>query len=123
MQYLVVFASIALGAVGQLFLKLAAIQSQTAENAGFTDYYINLLKTPYTYIGAFSYGLSFLVWMLLLKKYDLSFLRPLVGIGYILTSILAWVVLKERITVVRWVGIALIVAGVYLIGISARQQV
>jgi transporter family protein len=121
MQYLIVFASIALGAVGQLFLKLAAIHTSVSEESHMVGYYISLLKTPFTYLGAASYGLSFLIWMFLLKKYDLSFLRPLVGIGYIVTSLLAWIVLKEKITVVRWIGIALIVGGVYLVGLSARN--
>jgi uncharacterized membrane protein len=120
MQYLIVLLSISLGAVGQLFLKLAAMQAEKGVTEQIVGYYVRLLMIPYTYIGAISYGLSFLVWMLLLRKYDLSFLRPLVGFGYIITSLLAWIILKEKVTVTRWIGIGLIVAGVYLVGISAR---
>jgi transporter family protein len=120
MQFLIVLVSISLGAVGQLFLKLAAMHASGSGTDQVVGYYIRLLLTPYTYLGGFSYGLSFFVWMFLLKKYDLSFLRPLVGFGYIITAILAWIVLKEKITVVRWIGIAFIVAGVYLVGITAK---
>jgi drug/metabolite transporter (DMT)-like permease len=120
MQILIVLLSISLGAVGQLFLKLAATQASGNGTDQFIGYYARLLLTPYTYLGAVSYGVSFLVWMFLLKKYDLSFLRPLVGFGYIVTSLLAWIVLKEKITIIRWIGISLIVAGVYLVGISAK---
>ena len=120
MKFLIVLLSVSLGAFGQLFLKLAAIQAEKGTSEQLVGYYVRLLMVPYTYAGAVSYGLSFLVWMFLLKKYDLSFLRPLVGFGYIITSILAWVVLKEKVTVIRWVGIGFIVAGVYLIGITAK---
>jgi uncharacterized membrane protein len=120
MQFLIILLSISLGAVGQLLLKLAAVQASGSGTDHVAGYYIRLLLTPYTYLGAVSYGLSFLVWMFLLKKYDLSFLRPLVGFGYIITSLLAWIVLKEKITVLRWIGIGLIVAGVYLVGITAK---
>jgi drug/metabolite transporter (DMT)-like permease len=121
MRFIIVLASVALGAVGQLFLKLAAIHAGKEITGSVIDYYIRLLIVPYTYLGAISYGLSFFVWMFLLKKYDLSFLRPLVGFGYIITSLLAWFVLKEKITALRWVGISLIVAGVYLIGMTAKS--
>ncbi|MBN2535410.1 MAG: EamA family transporter [Spirochaetales bacterium] len=120
MQFFIIIISISLGAVGQLFLKLAAIHASGSNPDQVVQYYLRLFLTPYTYLGALSYGVSFFVWMFLLKKYDLSFLRPLVGFGYIVTSILAWIVLKEKITVVRWIGIGLIASGVYLVGITIK---
>ena len=119
MRIFLVFISIILGAGGQLFLKLAA--KNTAETAAMFSYYFALLKSPFIYLGALCYGLSFLLWMRLLKIFDLSYIRPLVGLGYIVTALLSLIVLKEKITPLRWVGIALIVAGVYLVGTSVKN--
>ena len=118
MHYIIVLSSIALGAVGQFFLKMAAntASSRSVEEVG--GYYMQLFKTPYTYAGAFLYGLSFFIWMFLLRKFNLSFLRPLVGFGYIITAFLAWFLLKEKITMMHWAGIILIVTGVFLIGMQ-----
>jgi drug/metabolite transporter (DMT)-like permease len=121
MRFIIVLISISLGAVGQLFLKLAATHAGKGITERVIDYYIRLITVPYTYLGALSYGLSFFIWMFLLKKYDLSFLRPLVGFGYIITSLLAWIVLKEKITILRWIGIGFIVAGVYLVSMTAKS--
>lgn len=119
MHFVYVFISITLGAFGQLFLKTAAISSTAGDD--IIGYYFGLLKTPYTWLGAFMYGASFFIWMRLLKSHDLSFLRPLVGFGYIITSILAAIFLKEKISVVRWAGIGLIVAGVYLVSLTSKS--
>ncbi len=117
MLYLLAFISIALGAVGQLFLKMAAASS----SGKLIDFYLGLLKTPYTYLGGVSYGASFLLWMYLLSKLELSFLRPLVSVGYIITSLLAFFILNERITATRWIGTALIVAGVVFMVLSVEK--
>lgn len=119
MNIILVFISISLGACGQLFLKLAAGSNKTTGT--LLSYYFELLKNPYSYLGALCYGLSFLIWMRLLKIFELSYLRPLVGLGYIFTALLSMFILKEKITPLRWTGIALIVTGVYLVGISVKN--
>jgi drug/metabolite transporter (DMT)-like permease len=115
--YILAFISIALGAVGQLFLKMAA----TSSTGKLIDFYFNLLKTPYTYLGGLSYGASFILWMFLLSKLEVSFLRPLVSVGYIITSLLAFFILNEKITAMRWIGTGLIVAGVAFMVFSVEK--
>jgi drug/metabolite transporter (DMT)-like permease len=111
---LLAFVSIALGAVGQIFLKIAATKS----SGKLVDFYLGLLKSPFVYLGAFSYGVSFLLWMFLLKRFDISFLRPLMSFGYIITSLLAFFLLHEKITAMRWIGTILIVAGMVFMIVS-----
>lgn len=122
MLYILAFVSIALGAVGQLFLKMAATSSGVklsgTDIKTLAHFFFGLTKTPFTYLGGLSYGLSFILWMILLNKLDLSFLRPLVSVGYIITSLLAFFILNERITPFRLIGTALIVAGVVFMVLS-----
>ncbi|MBN2737488.1 MAG: EamA family transporter [Spirochaetales bacterium] len=117
MKFIIIIASIVLGAVGQFFLKLGADRA-TGEGMAF---FFSLAKNPYTYIGSFCYFFSFFSWMWLLNKFELSYLRPLVGLGYIVTTVLAVFFLQEKITLVRWIGIGLIVVGVYFVSLTAKS--
>jgi len=117
MNILLIFISIASGAAGQLFLKIASNQTS---NQNTIYFFLGLLKNPFAWLGVVTYGISFLLWMQLLKVFDLSYLRPLVGFGYLITAILAMIFLQEKITLVRWIGMLLIVAGVYLVGVTAK---
>ena len=59
--------------------------------------------------------------MLLLSWADLSYVLPVTAIGYALVAIVGRVLLDEQISGRRWAGIALIVAGVALVGGGSPQ--
>ncbi|HBY58931.1 MAG TPA: transporter [Solibacterales bacterium] len=54
--------------------------------------------------------------MVLLGRADLSYVLPVTAIGYVLTALAGLAFLKETIAPARWAGIALIVAGIVLVG-------
>lgn len=60
-------------------------------------------------------AVSFFAFIELLKVADLSFAVPVTAGSVVLETILAAVVLKERVTSLRWAGAVLIACGVYLI--------
>lgn len=67
-------------------------------------------------LGIISYGLSFALYILLLNKFDLSFISPLtVGIVYVLLMGTAVVVFNEQFTLLKTLGCTLILAGILLI--------
>jgi len=67
-------------------------------------------------LGILSYGLSFVFYILLLNKFDLSFISPLtVGIVYVLLMITAAVVFNEQFTILKTLGCGLILGGIFLI--------
>ena len=67
-----------------------------------------------------------IVWQLsrmaLLSWADLSYVVPVTAVGYVVVALLGRVFLDERITMARWVGIVLIVAGVMLVGGGTDPQ-
>jgi len=89
------------------------------------------LNHPFEYIAALfrpqvSLGVALLIlWMLsrmaLLSWADLSYVVPVTSIGYVLVALMGRLFLEERITARNWVGIALIVAGVSMVGLGTPQ--
>ena len=108
--------SIFLGALGQLFLKMAS--DGAGNRTGLVDFYVALAMNYNLWLGFLSYGLSFLIWMRILTQYDLSYARPMVGLGYVLTVVMAMLFLGEKVTLVRWIGILLTVAGIVVLNLS-----
>jgi uncharacterized membrane protein len=49
---------------------------------------------------------------------DLTYVLPVTAFGYVLSAILAWAFLNEKITPVRGAGTLLIVAGTLLVGLG-----
>jgi multidrug transporter EmrE-like cation transporter len=113
MAWVILITSILLGAFGQIFLKLA-VESVTTTTSGM-DFYLQLTKNLWLYTGAFSYGLSFLLWLVALRSFDLSFARPLTSIGYVVTYVAAIIFLGEPFMVRRLIGVIVITAGVLLL--------
>jgi multidrug transporter EmrE-like cation transporter len=70
-------------------------------------------------LGILCYGVSFLIFMYILPKYDLSYITPLTtGLTQILLLAVAFIVFRENITATRVIGILTIVAGIYILNIK-----
>jgi drug/metabolite transporter (DMT)-like permease len=65
--------------------------------------------------GLFLYVIALVLWLGALSTLDVSFMYPLLSLAYVITAILAFIFLKENITLLHWVGIFLVVGGCFLI--------
>ena len=61
------------------------------------------------------YIIAMIIYLFMLKNYDLSIVYPLTSISYIFTILLAMFLLGETVSVIRWVGILLVMLGVGMI--------
>lgn len=78
--------------------------------------YIGLLLNLKFVVGFFLYATSFLVWLVLLSKKDLSSIYPVVmGLSYLLIMLAAVLILKEDFTLGKVIGAVLIGLGVVTI--------
>ena len=84
--------------------------------------YITVLFHPWVTLGV----VLMIVWMLsrmaLLSWADLSYVLPVTAVGYVLVALVGRVLLNEQITMQRWAGIGLIVAGVALVSGGSAPQ-
>jgi len=63
------------------------------------------------------YGLGAVAWLGVLSQWDVSKAYPLVGIGFVFTVAIGWLI-GEQVTLVRALGVTLICIGVILVGRS-----
>jgi multidrug transporter EmrE-like cation transporter len=76
-----------------------------------------VLADKYVLGGFVLYGLGAVVWLGVLSKWDVSKAYPLVGLGFVFTLVVGYL-LGEQVTLTRVLGVALICAGVVLVGRS-----
>lgn len=75
--------------------------------------------SPWVLAWAGSFAAAMALWVLALSHLAISYAYPLLGSGYVLVLLLAAWLLKERITMRRWMAILLIAAGAVMV---ARSQ-
>ena len=101
--------------LGMVLIKLGG---RPSENILFTLPVVDFRVTALTFIGFFVYGLSFLLYTILLTRYELSFLNPVtIGITSILIFASAALVFGEAITLAKIAALLLIVGGVIIINV------
>jgi uncharacterized membrane protein len=69
-------------------------------------------------LGVFLMTISFFLTLGLLQRFDLSYLYPFQGLSVIFITVLAAVVLKEKLSVRLTIGALLITAGIVLVSMS-----
>ncbi len=98
--------STSLGSAGQLLFKEAL------------GYGVGVLFALVLFLGLVCYGLATLVYFYILSKVHLGWAYGFQGLSYIFATLLAVFILGEQVSAFRWVGVALIVVGVALVGLS-----
>jgi drug/metabolite transporter (DMT)-like permease len=115
-----ILAAVALAVTGQVLVKqgmnaLGAVQF----SAGLLSAYGRIFTSPLVLAGTVSYTVSILFWIYALSRVDLSFAYPFLALSYVLVIIASWLLLGERIPPLRWIGLAVICAGILIVSRSS----
>jgi drug/metabolite transporter (DMT)-like permease len=73
---------------------------------------IAAVRNPWVVLGILFLIAFFAAYMSALSWADLTYVLPATSIGYVVLALIAKFVLHEQVTMLRWVGILLISAGV-----------
>jgi drug/metabolite transporter (DMT)-like permease len=76
---------------------------------------------PLFWTGFIIYLSNFILWMKILSSIDLSIALPLASISYILIPVASVLFLHEHVEAARWLGLALIVLGIYFVSQSSSR--
>lgn len=116
----VALISIVLSVIAQFSLKVGMSSENVQEILTKPNSFgtlVTVLTEKYVFLGFLLYGLGAIIWLGVLSKWDVSKAYPLVGLGFIFTVIIGFLV-GEQVTISRVIGVVLICAGVFLVGQS-----
>jgi multidrug transporter EmrE-like cation transporter len=111
--------SVFLGAAGQICVKFGARALELDFSGGhlWSSLWLMVSNIPIM-TGLLLYGTSFILWVKVLSKLDLSYAYPLVSLGYVMIVLFSYFFFHESITAFRLLGICLIIAGVLVVAQS-----
>lgn len=115
MQYIILFLSIIIGVIGQIFLKKGMMVIGVFHLSNIVKIFFN----PFVFIGFLFYGISSVMWLYSLSKFELNTIYPLLSLGYIFTMIAGYYLFNESITIYKVISILLICSGVILMGVKS----
>jgi len=110
--YVFVALSTIFGIAGQLLLK------RGMGNLGQSEPGLLMIKriilSPWVVGGLIIYALGVVNWLLALSSFELSYVYPFASLSYIGIIIGSYFIFRERITLMRLMGIAVIISGVLI---------
>lgn len=116
-----ILVSVTLSACAQVLFKLGVAPVPGQGAAGSPSLISSVIATllrPGVLGGLALYGVGTVVWLRALAQTELSQAYPFVGLGFVMTAALGYAVFDEALGPSRLIGIALVIAGVILVGRS-----
>ena len=110
--FLCIVQSICLSS-GQISLKLAMQRTDTFSWSW--HYFGSLFSNWWFLVVGLTMGGATVLWLHILKNYPLSIAYPLTSLSYVFGMIGAWWIFHEAIPLSRWIGVAIIIIGIYFI--------
>ena len=115
--FALILTGVLLNAAAQLFLKagtntLGVVSFSTGE---WLSQAARVGLNPHIIGGMLCYAFSLVAWVMALSRVPVSIAYPMLSIGYIVTAIAAYFLFGESLGLSRWLGIAFIIIGVWLI--------
>lgn len=100
-------------AMGQVCLKFAVVKMQ---KFAFTwEWFKDVLLNYWLALTGVTMGLATVLWFYILRHYPLSEAHPLTCFSFVFALIASGLFLHEPIPMTRWIGVAIIMLGVYFV--------
>jgi undecaprenyl phosphate-alpha-L-ara4N flippase subunit ArnE len=113
MTWLLIAAVCLLTSAGQLAQKAAVSQwHRRPTRLG------GRLRSPWLWAALLSMGLALLLWLLVLQRLEVGVAYAMLSLNFVLVTLAAHYVLGEPADHRHWLGVALIVAGVAVMGLA-----
>jgi drug/metabolite transporter (DMT)-like permease len=109
--------SIFLGATGQFLFRLGMLHYGNVTVTGIWRQLGAIILTPAIFLGFSCFGVSSILWLVVISRWELSYAYPLVALGYVLAILYGAFLLHETITLPKIMGSLLILAGISILGL------
>lgn len=86
--------------------------------SGFVALIVYLFTSSWIWLGAVTLVSSLLLYYVAVSRLDLSFIVPILASSYVFNALLAWLILGEKVSFIRWMAALTITLGVFIVSIS-----
>ena len=120
LTFSIIMTGVLLNAAAQLLLKAGtnAVGHFELSAQNIVPVGMKLALEPHIAGGIACYVVSVVVWIVGLSRVEVSIAYPMLSVGYVLNAVAAWYLFGESLTAQKFVGIAFIVLGVFLVARS-----
>jgi drug/metabolite transporter (DMT)-like permease len=112
----IILAGTLLVAVAQMLIKSGADRLAQTGQTGLLGTAIGILTIPPLFAGYALYAIFAVMMIYALKHGEMSVLFPLISLGFVWVALLSVFILHETMSPLKGAGIAIIVAGVAVLG-------
>ena len=113
-----VLVSVLAAAGGQLMLKQGMqLATSKHKNTG-GSLVLGAATSPWVWLGLAIFGISAIVWLVVLSRVPLSLAYPFNALGYLVILTASILLLHERANLFTWAGTTLVVAGLVIVVLS-----
>ncbi len=105
-----------LGGIGQALIKYGV--TNTEVGGGVVSMALRLMLSPGVLAGLFAYAISSVFYVMVVRAKGLSFAYPFVAVNQVIVFLLAWLLFREAIPLLRVAGLVFVCLGVTLIALS-----
>jgi drug/metabolite transporter (DMT)-like permease len=115
-----ILAGVLLNAIAQILLKKGMLSIGYFE-FHFQNFFPIIKKVTinlYILSGLASYVISVAIWLLVLARAEVSYAYPFLSVGYVVVTLMGYLIFQESLSWMRVIGIAVIIVGVLLLSRS-----
>ncbi|MGV8859856.1 MAG: 4-amino-4-deoxy-L-arabinose-phosphoundecaprenol flippase subunit ArnE [Pseudomonas sp.] len=114
MTLFLLLAACVLSCLGQIAQKFA-VEGWRGRNPSIAL----ALRSAWLWLALISLGLGLLLWLLVLQRLEVGIAYPMLSLNFVLITLVAHYLFHESIDKRHWLGVALIITGVVLLGRQA----
>jgi multidrug transporter EmrE-like cation transporter len=115
--------SILTSVAGQTVIKVGISQPKVATGVnGILGLITTILGSPLILSGLVLYGIGALAWIAVLARVNLSYAYPFLALNFVLIAVVARLFLGEAVPMMRWLGIGVICAGIFVVAQSSLRN-
>lgn len=117
--YGLLFSAVILNALANIVLKWAMRGETGVIEQGAVEALKSLGTNYWAWVGIALFGLAFIVYSMVLSKINLSIAYPVMtSLGLVIISLVSMLAFREIITTLQWLGLFLIIVGVWLVSVA-----
>jgi multidrug transporter EmrE-like cation transporter len=121
---LLILLSVSLNATAQMLMRAGMLRIGKVGNTpeAILSAAPQMITNLFLWGAIAAYGVSVVLWMVVLSKVEVSFAYAFLSIGFMLVTILSYLIFKDNITPLRIVGILLICGGVFCVAQTGNNH-